>query len=73
MTPPAAIRLMETLRAGRVADAALEELTGTSPNTLAGMRAVIEYLCELDGHEDCLPTLVRSSILRSLLLAAGDH
>jgi hypothetical protein len=32
------------------------------PTTAAGMRAVIEYLVELDGHEDYLPTLLRSSI-----------
>jgi hypothetical protein len=41
----------------------------TPPTTVAGMRAVIEYLVELDGHEDYLPTLLRSSILRSPLLA----
>jgi hypothetical protein len=50
-------------------DAALEEITLTPPTTVAGMRAVIEYLVELDGHEDYLPTLLRSSILRSPLLA----
>jgi hypothetical protein len=33
------------------------------------MRAAIAYLVELDGHADYLPTLVRSSILRSPLLA----
>jgi hypothetical protein len=49
-------------------DAALEELTSTPPTTPAGMRAVIEYLVELDGHADYLPTLLRSSI-RSPLLA----
>jgi hypothetical protein len=57
-----------THAAGRV-DAALEEITLTPPTTVAGMRAVIEYLVELDGHEDYLPTLLRSSILRSPLLA----
>jgi hypothetical protein len=50
-------------------DAALEEITLTPPTTVAGMRAVIEYLVELDGHEGYLPTLLRSSILRSPLLA----
>jgi hypothetical protein len=30
--------------------------------------AVIEYLVGLDGHEDYLPTPLRSSILRSPLL-----
>jgi hypothetical protein len=33
------------------------------------MRAVIEYLVELDGPGDHLPTLLRSSILRSPVLA----
>jgi hypothetical protein len=33
------------------------------------MRVVIEYLVELDSHADYLPTLLRSSILRSPLLA----
>jgi hypothetical protein len=33
------------------------------------MRAVMEYLVGLDGHMDYLPTLLRSSILRSPLLA----
>jgi hypothetical protein len=50
-------------------DAALEELTSTQPTTPAGMRVVIEYLVELDSHADYLPTLLRSSILRSPLLA----
>jgi hypothetical protein len=35
----------------------------------AGMRAVMEYFVELDGHSDYLPTLLRSSILQSPLLA----
>jgi hypothetical protein len=56
--------------AGRAADAALEEITNRPPTTLAGMRAVIEYLVDLDGHAEYLPTLLRSSILRSPLLAA---
>jgi hypothetical protein len=50
-------------------DAAHEELTSTPPTTPAGMRVVIEYLVKLDGHADYLPTLLRSSILRSPLLA----
>jgi hypothetical protein len=60
----------ETLEeAGRAVDVALGEITRTPPTTVAGMRAVIEYLVELDGHSDYLPTLLRSSILRSPLLA----
>ncbi len=60
----------ETLEeAGGAVDVALNEITTTPPTTLAGMRAVMEYLVELDGHEDYLPTLLRSSILRSPLLA----
>jgi hypothetical protein len=56
-----------TAAAGAV-DAALEAITSTPPITVAGMRAVIDYLVGLDGHEDYLPTLLRSSILRSPLL-----
>jgi hypothetical protein len=59
----------EVFTEAAAADAALEELTSTPLTTLAGMRAVIEYLVELDGHSDYLPTLLRSSILRSPLLA----
>jgi hypothetical protein len=60
----------ETLEAaGRAADVALDEITTTPPTTVAGMRAVIEYLVELDGHSDYLPTLLKSSLLRSPLLA----
>jgi hypothetical protein len=33
------------------------------------MRSVIAYRVELDGREDDLPTPLRSSLLRSLLLA----
>jgi hypothetical protein len=55
--------------AGRAADAALGELATTPPTTLAGMRAVIAYFVGLDGHADYLPTLLRSSILRSPLFA----
>jgi hypothetical protein len=36
--------------AGQAAVAALDDLTNTPPTTLAGMRAVMEYLVELDGH-----------------------
>jgi ABC-type transport system substrate-binding protein len=57
-----------TAAAGTV-DAALDAITSTPPTTVAGMRAVMEYLVELDGHSDYLPTLLRSSILRSPLLA----
>jgi hypothetical protein len=57
-----------TAAAGTV-DAALDAITNTPPTTVAGMRAVIEYLVGLDGHEDYLPTLLRSSLLRSPLLA----
>jgi hypothetical protein len=60
----------ELEEAARAADAALDEITNTPPTTLAGMRAVIEYLVDLDGHADYLPTLLRSSILRSPLLAS---
>jgi hypothetical protein len=61
----------ETLEAaGRAVDVALDAITSTPPTTVAGMRAVMEYLVELDGHMDYLPTLLRSSILRSPLLAA---
>jgi hypothetical protein len=56
-------------QAGRAVDVALNEITRAPPTTVAGMRAVIEYLVELDGHSDYLPTLLRSSILRSPLLA----
>jgi hypothetical protein len=60
----------ETLEeAGRAVDAAVNEITTTPPTTVAGMRAVMEYLVELDGHSDYLPTLLRSSILRSPVLA----
>jgi hypothetical protein len=55
--------------AGRAVDVALNEITTTPPTTVAGMRADMEYLVELDGHMDYLPTLLRSSILRSPVLA----
>jgi hypothetical protein len=60
----------ETLEeAGRAVDVALNEITNTPPTTVAGMRAVMEYLVEFDGHSDYLPMLLRSSLLRSPLLA----
>jgi hypothetical protein len=60
----------ETLEvAGRAVDVELDKITSTPPTTVAGMRAVMEYLVELDGHSDHLPTLLRSSLLRSPLLA----
>ena len=54
--------------AGQAADATLAEITATPPTTLAGMRAVLECLLELDGHTDYLPALLRSSVLRSPVL-----
>jgi hypothetical protein len=60
----------ETLEeSGRAVDVALDEITTTPPTTMAGMRAIMEYLVGLDGHSDYLPTLLRSSLLRSPLLA----
>lgn len=55
--------------AARAVDAALDEITATPPTTVAGMRAVMEYLVGLGGHEDHLPRLLRSSLLRSPVLA----
>jgi hypothetical protein len=49
--------------------AALDEITNIPPKTVAGMRSVIAYRVELDGREDDLPTPLRSSLLRSPLLA----
>ena len=58
------------MEVAEAADAALDELTSAPPPTIAGMRAAIEYLLEQDGgHYDYLPALLRSSILRSPLLA----
>jgi hypothetical protein len=59
--------------AGRAVDVALNEITTTPPTTVAGMRAVMEYLVELDGISDYLPTLLRSSILRSPILAPKEE
>jgi hypothetical protein len=55
--------------AGGAADAAFNEITTTPPTTVAGMRAVMKYLIDLDGHMDYLPALLLSSILRSPVLA----
>jgi hypothetical protein len=55
--------------AARAVDVALDEITTTPPTTIAGMRAVMEYLVGSDGQMDYLPTLLRSSLLRSPLLA----
>ena len=41
--------------AAATVDAALDEITSTPPTTVAGMRAVIEYLVGLDGHSDYCP------------------
>jgi hypothetical protein len=56
-------------QAGRAVDVALNEITTTPPTTVAGMRAVLEYLLKVDGHADYLPALLRSSLLRSPVLA----
>jgi hypothetical protein len=56
------------VEAGGPVDSALDAITTTLPTTVAGMRAVIEYLVELDGDADYLTTLLRSSILRSPVL-----
>jgi hypothetical protein len=56
--------------AGRAVGAALDDITTTPPTTVAGMRAIIECVVEIDGHADYLPTLLRSSILRSPILPA---
>jgi hypothetical protein len=65
------IRLTTTIRLRRLAEPWTLPSTRspTPPTTVAGMRAVMEYLVGLDGHMDYLPTLLRSSILRSPLLA----
>jgi hypothetical protein len=50
---------------GRAADAAMYELMNTPPTTLAGMRAIIQYLIDLDDDTGYyyLPTLLRSPLL----------
>jgi hypothetical protein len=57
----------ETLEdAGRAADAALDAIMKTPPTSVAGARAVVEYLVEWDkgsGDYDYLPTLLRSPLL----------
>ena len=55
---------------GRAADAAMYELMKTPPTTLAGMRAIIQYLVDLDDDSGYyyLPTLLRSRPCCRLLL-----
>jgi hypothetical protein len=50
---------------GRAADAAMYELMKTPPTTLAGMRAIIQYLVDLDDDSGYyyLQTLLRSPLL----------
>jgi hypothetical protein len=50
---------------GRAADAAMYELMNTPPTTLAGMRAIIQYLVDWDNDSGYyyLPTLLRSPLL----------
>ena len=50
---------------GRAADAAMYELMNTPPTTLAGMRAVIQYLVDWDNDSGYyyLPTLLSSPLL----------
>jgi hypothetical protein len=50
---------------GRAADAAMHELMNTPPTTLAGMRAIIQYLVDWDNNSGYyyLPTLLRSPLL----------
>jgi hypothetical protein len=50
---------------GRAADAAMAELMKTPPTTLAGMRAIIQYVVEWDNDSGYyyLPTLLRSPLL----------
>jgi hypothetical protein len=56
----------ETLEeGGRAADAAMTELMKTPPTTLAGIRAIIQYLVDWDNDSGYyyLPTLLRSPLL----------
>ena len=50
---------------GQAADAAMNELMNTPPTTLAGIRAIIQYLVEWDNDSGYyyLPTLLRSPLL----------
>jgi hypothetical protein len=50
---------------GRAAEAAMAELMNAPPTTLAGMRAIIQYLVEWDNDSGYyyLPTLLRSPLL----------
>jgi hypothetical protein len=52
-------------KGGRAADAAMAKLMKTPPTTLAGMRAIIQYLVDWvnDSGYYYLPTLLRSPIL----------
>ena len=54
---------------GRAADAAMYELMNTPPTTLAGMRAIIQYLVDWDNDSGYyyLPTLLRSPLLGGLI------
>jgi hypothetical protein len=50
---------------GQAADAAMYKLMNTPPTTLAGIRAIIQYLVEWDNDSGYyyLPTLLRSPLL----------
>ena len=50
---------------GQAADVAMDELMNTPPTTLAGIRAIIQYLVEWDNDSGYyyLPTLLRSPLL----------
>jgi hypothetical protein len=50
---------------GRAADAAMADLMKTPPTTLAGMRAIIQYIIEWDNVSGYyyLPTLLSSPLL----------
>jgi hypothetical protein len=50
---------------GQAADAAMYELMNTPPTTLAGIRAIIQYLVDWDNDSGYyyLPTLLRSPLL----------
>jgi hypothetical protein len=52
-------------KGGRAQDAAMAKLMKTPPTTLAGMRAIIQYLVDWvnDSGYYYLPTLLRSPIL----------
>jgi hypothetical protein len=50
---------------GQAADVAMYKLMKTPPTTLAGMRAIIQYLVDWDNDSSYyyLPTLLRSPLL----------